>query len=244
MARILIVDERSVYRTGLRILIETNIPHAKVLEATSPLNASAQIRTEEFIDLILIDMDESRFQSIEPLRQAYDASVATRWVIISAQETRTNILASLAAGFYGFISKHQPDNEILGAIRDVLSGRIYVPMSLADTRDLYPGNDAQAMVPVDEKIFKLTARQREVLSLIAHGLSNKEIGRALHITEATTKIHAAALMRILGVRNRTAAAFKAATLIEIVNKLELRANLYPMGAQFDASQKLRLTNGS
>jgi DNA-binding NarL/FixJ family response regulator len=244
MARILIVDERSVYRTGLRILIEANIAHAKVLEANSPLNASAQIRAEEFIDLILVDMDETRFQSIEPLRQAYDASAATRWVIISASATRTNILASLAAGFYGFISKHQPDNEILDAIRDVLSGRIYVPFSLADTRDVYSNSDAHASLPIDEKIFKLTVRQREVLSLIAHGLSNKQIGRALHITEATTKIHAAALMRILGVRNRTAAAFKAATLIEIINGLELRTNSCSMDAQFDAPRKLRLTSGN
>ena len=62
-------------------------------------------------------------------------------------------------------------------------------------------------------VLKLTKRQREVLPLLARGLSNKEIARALAIAEATTKIHLAALLRALGVRNRTEAAYKAANLI-------------------------------
>jgi DNA-binding NarL/FixJ family response regulator len=61
-------------------------------------------------------------------------------------------------------------------------------------------------------VLKLTTRQREVLSLLARGLSNKEIARTLDIAEATTKIHMAALLRALGVRNRTEAAFKAVKL--------------------------------
>jgi DNA-binding NarL/FixJ family response regulator len=62
-------------------------------------------------------------------------------------------------------------------------------------------------------VLKLTKRQREVLTLLARGLSNKEIARTLEIAEATTKIHMAALLRALGVRNRTEAAYKAANLV-------------------------------
>ena len=68
---------------------------------------------------------------------------------------------------------------------------------------------------IDTDGFKLTARQREVLSLLTCGKSNKEIARALGIAEATTKIHLAALLRALGVRNRTEAAFKAGTLVNV-----------------------------
>ena len=74
-------------------------------------------------------------------------------------------------------------------------------------------------------VLKLTKRQREVLSLLAQGLSNKEIARALVIAEATTKIHMAALLRGLGVRNRTEAAFKAANLVnstELVSASQFR----------------------
>ncbi len=244
MARILIVDESSVYRTGLRLIINAYIPHSEVLEANSHLNAYTQIRTDEFIDLILVDVEDFHFQFIESLRRAFNASTATRWAIISKSESRTNILATLAAGFYGFIPKHGSDSEIINAIMDVLSGRIYVPISLANSDAVSPGSGEPVMRPVDKEPFMLTARQQEVLSLIAHGLSNKEIGRELHITEATTKIHAAALMRILGVRNRTAAASKAAALIDIIDKLELRTTLYPMDAQFGASRKMRLSSGN
>ena len=244
MARILIVDESSVYRTGLRLIINAYIPHSEVLEANSHLNAYTQIRTDEFIDLILVDVEDFHFQFIESLRRAFNASTATRWAIISKSESRTNILATLAAGFYGFIPKHGSDSEIINAIMDVLSGRIYVPISLANSDAVSPGSGEPVMRPVDKEPFMLTARQQEVLSLIAHGLSNKEIGRELHITEATTKIHAAALMRILGVRNRTAAASKAAALIDIIDKLELRTSLHPMDAQFGASRKMRLSSGN
>ena len=68
---------------------------------------------------------------------------------------------------------------------------------------------------IDTDGFKLTARQREVLSLLTRGKSNKEIARLLGIAEATTKIHMAALVRALGVRNRTEAAFKAGTLVNV-----------------------------
>jgi DNA-binding NarL/FixJ family response regulator len=74
-------------------------------------------------------------------------------------------------------------------------------------------------------ILKLTKRQREVLTLLARGLSNKEIARALAIAEATTKIHMAGLLRGLGVRNRTEAAFKAANLVsstELVSASQCR----------------------
>ena len=78
--------------------------------------------------------------------------------------------------------------------------------------------EALPTLSTEADILKLTKRQREVLTLLARGLSNKEIARALEIAEATTKIHMAALLRGLGVRNRTEAAFKAANLI---NSMEL-----------------------
>jgi DNA-binding NarL/FixJ family response regulator len=73
--------------------------------------------------------------------------------------------------------------------------------------------EALPTLSTEADVLKLTKRQREVLSLLARGLSNKEIARALDIAEATTKIHMAALLRGLGVRNRTEAAFKAANLV-------------------------------
>ena len=126
--------------------------------------------------------------------------------------------ATLAAGFHGFISKRQSDAEILAAVMDILAGRIYVPKSFAKMGDgdALSGRFDREAVPTlstEADVLKLTKRQREVLTLLARGLSNKEIARTLAIAEATTKIHVAALLRALGVRNRTEAAYKAANFI-------------------------------
>ena len=105
-----------------------------------------------------------------------------------------------------------------------------MPLSLteAEDRDALNGRLGAEEVPMlttEVDLPKLTKRQREVLSLLAGGKSNKEIARALDIAEATTKIHMAALLRALGVRNRTEAAFKAGKL---VNFPGLPAPLSPM----------------
>ena len=87
------------------------------------------------------------------------------------------------------------------------------------------GGEEVPMLTTEVDLPKLTKRQREVLSLLAGGKSNKEIARVLGIAEATTKIHMAALLRALGVRNRTEAAFKAANLVrstELVSASQCR----------------------
>jgi DNA-binding NarL/FixJ family response regulator len=180
--------------------------------------ALSRIRNRVF-DLVLMGTGQSGLGPLDTLKAAREASPSTRFAIVSASDARADILAALAAGFCGFLSKHQSDAEILAAISDVLSGRIYVPAMLAGVGNgdaLSSQFDREALPTYSTKAdaLKLTKRQREVLSLLVRGLSNKEIARALDIAEATTKIHMAGLVRALGVRNRTEAAFKATELIQ------------------------------
>ncbi|MFZ1885654.1 MAG: response regulator transcription factor [Rhodoplanes sp.] len=217
MPRILVFDEQSVYRAGLRELISSKIPCAEVIDASDLYEALSQIR-DSFFDLVLVGTDRSDSGQLHSVKLAREAASATRFVIVSAADKRANILEVLAAGFHGFISKRQSDTDILSAVTDILSGRVYVPESLAeaDEGDLLNsrvGREALPTILTEADVLKLTKRQREVLSLLARGLSNKEIARALAIAEATTKIHLAAILRVLGVRNRTEAAYKAASLI-------------------------------
>jgi len=218
MPRILVFDGQSIYRTGLRSLINAEMPCTEVIEASNPNEALAQIRAGVF-DLMLVGTDRACLGSLDFLKLAREAAPGTRFAVISASDTRADILATLAAGFHGFISKHQSDTDILSAITEILSGRIYVPGSLADAGDCVAigrsllHREAVPTLSTKADSLKLTKRQREVLTLLARGLSNKEIARALAIAEATTKIHLAALLRALGVRNRTEAAYKAANLI-------------------------------
>lgn len=214
--RILLADACSIYRRGLRSLIETAIAHAELFEASSFSEALSLSKTKRY-DLILIDFEISRFQLFESLRRASDSSSSTRWAVISATDTRMNILASLTAGFHGFISKSQSEDQVVNAINDLLSGRIYVPSSLAEN-DIGDGstpsfNDDAPVILGDSECLMLSARQQEVLHLLARGMSNKEIAHSLNIAESTSKIYTAAVLRALGVRNRTEAAIKALKII-------------------------------
>jgi DNA-binding NarL/FixJ family response regulator len=216
MPRFLVCDGQSVYRIGLRSLIKAEIPHAEVIEASSPSEALAQIRASAF-DLALVGTDRSGVEQFDFLKAAREASPTTRFAIISASDTRADIRATVAVGFHGFISKDQSDTEILAAVRSILDGQIYIPASFAKKEDdVLAGRvdrEGSSTLRMAADVSKLTKRQREVLTLLAQGLSNKEIARALDIAEATTKIHMAALLRALGARNRTEAAFKAADLV-------------------------------
>jgi DNA-binding NarL/FixJ family response regulator len=217
MHRILVFDEQSVYRAGLRELISSKIPCAEVIDASDLHEALSQIR-DSFFDLVLVGTDRSESGQLHSVKLAREAASATRFVIVSAADKRANILEVLAAGFHGFISRRQSDTDILSAVTDILSGRVYVPESLAEADEGHLlssrfGREALPTILTEADVLKLTKRQREVLSLLARGLSNKEIALALAIAEATTKIHLAAILRVLGVRNRTEAAYKAASLI-------------------------------
>ena len=217
MPRILVLDEQTVYRIGLRSLISAEIPRAEVIEASNLPQTLDHIRNST-IDLVLVGTGRSSLAALDSLKAARKTSPATRFAVVSACDNRADILATLAAGFHGFISKRQSDTEILAAVTDILAGRIYVPASFAkmDDGDALFGRFDREAVPTlstEADVLKLTKRQREVLTLLARGLSNKEIARALYIAEATTKIHMAALLRGLNVRNRTEAAFKAANLV-------------------------------
>jgi DNA-binding NarL/FixJ family response regulator len=217
MPRILVLDEQTIYRAGLRSLISAEIPHAEVIEASNLPQALDHIRNST-IDLVLVGTGRSSLAAFDSLKAAREASPATRFAVVSASDTRADILATLAAGFHGFISKRQSDTEILAAVTSILAGVIYVPTSFAkigggDALSSQFDREALPALSTEADVLKLTKRQREVLALLARGLSNKEIARALDIAEATTKIHMAALLRGLGVRNRTEAAFKAANLV-------------------------------
>jgi DNA-binding NarL/FixJ family response regulator len=204
---------------GLVSLIRANIPCVEVIEASNLEDASSQICNCIF-DLVLVGMGRSSLGPIDSPKLAREASPATRVVIISASDTRADILATLDAGFHGFISKHQSETDILIAIKDILSDRIYVPSLIAeigdgDALDGWFSGQVLSGSSTEAAILKLTKRQREVLLLLAQGKSNKEIARSLDIAEATTKIHLAALLRVLGVRNRTEAAYKAGKLVNL-----------------------------
>jgi DNA-binding NarL/FixJ family response regulator len=167
------------------------------------------------LDLVLVDADDpgASFDVLHSVRQSHPR---TRLAALSATTNRAAILGILESGLFGFISKSQSDEEIFSAIHDILSGRIYVPSIMSQLDETIGSISAARDRVVDTSSpdreahpEKLTPRQRQILPLLAKGMSNKEIARVLKIAEGTTKIHASGLLRVLGVRNRTEAAVAA-----------------------------------
>ena len=216
MSVILVIDEHSVYRSGIRGLIEARIQHARVVEASEFESFAAN----QYFDLILIDSGSLSYRLLDLLKEVHELSPMTRFAVMSTSNTRADVLSCLSAGFHGFVNKLQSDEDMLTAINDLLSGRIYVPRWLADGDDDRP--ELPPSVNTQVEILRLTRRQNEILPMIAQGMSNKEIASHLNIAEGTTKIHTAALLRALGARNRTEAAFKAAKLIGLGIRAEGR----------------------
>jgi DNA-binding NarL/FixJ family response regulator len=189
-------------------LIEAKIPGVRVAE-TSPFELLSK---SQYFHLVLVDSGSLSSELLALLKEAHELRPATRFALMSTSNARADVLNCLSAGFHGFVNKLQTDEELIGAIEDLLSGRIYVPPWIADNDEHNP--EPSSSINGRVKSVRLTRRQVEILPLIAQGMSNKEIATRLNIAEGTAKIHTAALLHALGARNRTEAAFIAAKLVE------------------------------
>jgi DNA-binding NarL/FixJ family response regulator len=212
MYRIVIADDHGLYRRGLRLALTTGIPDAEVFDAACFDAVVSLLEQQPSIDLAILDLNMPGLFDQELLGEILSAYPNTRFAIVSADDSRAEILKALSIGLHGYIVKSLGDEEVVFAVNEILAGRIYVPALLSRTSAEQrpqmappsPGSSARRVGAGN--LPRLTSRQREVLKLMAEGYSNKEIARNLDIAEATTKIHAAAVLRELGVRNRTEAA--------------------------------------
>lgn len=208
MPRLVIADDHGLYRRGLRLVLEEALDDSVIYEEDT-LEGVLAVLAANTIDLAVLDLSMPGLHSLMDLREIRKTFTNTRFVILSAQDSGEMVLGALAAGLHGYISKSQPDHEVVAAIRDVLSGRIFVPPWLPQVSLVTSNSSETRLKPRSAQVpnpIRLTSRQRDVLALVAEGLSNKEIAARLSIAETTTKIHVAASMRALGARNRTEAA--------------------------------------
>jgi DNA-binding NarL/FixJ family response regulator len=211
MYRIVIADDHGLYRRGLRLALTAGIPGVEIFEASCFDAVLSLLAEQAFVDLAVLDLNMPGLFNQEVLSGILSAYPDTRFAIVSGNDSRAEILTALSIGLHGYIVKSQKDEEVVLAVNEILSGRIYVPAllsrpSAAQATHAQPSEKVQHRRTTSANLGRLTSRQKEVLKLMAEGYSNKEIARDLEIAEATTKIHAAAVLRELGVRNRTEAA--------------------------------------
>jgi DNA-binding NarL/FixJ family response regulator len=193
---ILIADDHSLYRAGVRQLLTRALPQAVLHESADAEGTRQTVGTHPELDLVLLDLAMPGGGGLALLRALAEVAPAVPVVVLSASENPADVRGALQGGASGFIPKSSSDEVILAAVRLVLSGGVYVPPVLLDRQP--HGPDAAGLAA-------LTPRQRDVLDLLGQGKSNKEIGNDLGLSEATVKQHMSAILKALGASNRVQA---------------------------------------
>ena len=201
---VLIADDHPLVRDALSRMVCRLDPQAKIEEA-GDFAALVEIVERKAPDLLLLDLNMPGMDTLSGLRRLRERFPSLTTVVASGQDDPVTIRAVLASGASGFVSKADPPETFLIALRLVASGGVYVPARmLGDFRNGAP--------PAGADPSGLTPRQRDVLDLLLQGHPNKQIARSLGLTEGTVKIHIAAILRALQARNRTEAVLKARAL--------------------------------
>lgn len=201
---VLIADDHAVFRIGLMQLFRRCLKVKRFFEAEC-FEDVIDLLKERDITLAIIDLRMPGLSGPKDISRMRLLRPDTRIVVLSASDSREDILDALSAGVHGYIVKTQHTDQLIDRLRYVLSGEIYVPPILAEQ----PPQSAEGVGlshgdQLGEK--SLSSRQREVLKGLVEGKSNKEIAQSLKVAEGTVKMHLAALFRVLGASNRAHAA--------------------------------------
>ncbi|MEU7895349.1 response regulator transcription factor [Nonomuraea sp. NPDC049152] len=206
MIRILLADDQALVRTGFRMILENAEDMQVVGEAGDGAEAAA-IALELQPDIVLMDVRMPEVDGVEATRRicARDDAGRTRVLILTTFDLDEYVYAALQTGASGFLLKDTLASDLLSAIRMVARGDpVVAPSATRRLLERYV-RTAPAQVTSTADLNVLTEREREVLGLIARGLSNIEIADRLYLSEGTVKTHVSRLLSKLGLRDRVQA---------------------------------------
>lgn len=203
MIRVFLVDDQSLVRSGFRMLIEAEDDMDVVGEASDGAEAVAALSADP-ADVALMDIRMPVMDGVEATRRIVDADLGTQVLVLTTFDLDEYVFAALKAGASGFMLKDARPEELLSAIRDVAAGDAVVAPSA--TRRLLdhvvPSLPVHPASGPDPRLDVLTDRELEVLTEIASGATNAEIGARLYMAEGTVKTHIGRLLSKLQARDR------------------------------------------
>jgi two-component system, NarL family, response regulator DevR len=199
--RVFLLDDHEIVRRGIADLIESADDLAVVGEAGTTAEALARIPAAR-PDVAVLDARLPDGSGIDVCRDIRSERPEIRCLILTSYDDNDAIFAAVMAGAAGYLLKEIRGNSLIDAIREVAAGKSLLDPAVTErllTR-LREG------APRDEKLESLTAREREILTLIADGLTNRQIGERLFLAEKTVKNYVSGLLAKLGMQRRTQAA--------------------------------------
>lgn len=201
----IVTDDDPFFRLALASVLADHFGVRRVHQAGS-LDEAIEVLAEcPAVGLALFDLAMPGMASPANLAAVRECRPHVTAVVVSASIRREDVFQALRAGVHGFIPKATSVEALVRALGMVRDGFVFVP-SFITRADFAPAGGTAGSPAGREARASLTRRQRQVLDLIAAGQSNKEIARTLSLGEGTVKIHVTALLRVLGVPNRSAAA--------------------------------------
>jgi two-component system, NarL family, response regulator DevR len=204
---ILVVDDHGLVREGLRTLLDSQDDLHVVGEASTAGEALALVRHLR-PDVVVLDVRLPDRDGVFICNEIRELSPETRILVCSGLADGSALIEAAKAGADGFVSKEAANAEIVDAVRRVANGAAVLGSTSAQVMFHYLRRHG----PVDSKLSVLSEREREVLGLLAEGLTNREIAARLFISEKTVRNHVSGVLRKLDFRHRTEAALFAAPL--------------------------------
>ncbi|SES33112.1 two component transcriptional regulator, LuxR family [Lentzea xinjiangensis] len=205
MIRVLLADDEAMIRAGLAAVLATDPEVAVVAEAADG-RAAVELTHAHQPDVVLMDIRMPHLDGLAAARELRDVAPV---VMLTTFDEDEYVAQALEDGASGFLLKAADPRELLIAVRAVADGAAYLSPRVARRvlAGLRPGLTRPAAAK--RKVEALTPRERDVLALVGHGLSNQEIAARLHLAEGTVKAHLSAILRRLDVQNRVQAAITA-----------------------------------
>jgi DNA-binding NarL/FixJ family response regulator len=202
--RVLVVDDQELVRSGFCVILESVDGIAVVGEAATgeaAVSASAAHRP----DVVLMDIRMPGMDGLEATRLITRGPLAPKVVMLTTFDLDEYVYQALRAGASGFLLKDSPRADLIAAVRAAAAGHaLLAPSVTRRLIEVFVRRPPQ-LAPSPARLASLTAREREVLVLLARGGSNAEIAAALFVTEATVKTHVGNLLAKLGLRDRVQA---------------------------------------
>lgn len=205
--RILIVDDHSLMRQGLKQILEIEDDIEVVglaIDGEEALDKCLKLKPH----VILMDINMPNMNGIQALRRIKDMGIDTKVIMLTIHEDREYLFETVNIGAEGYVLKDAESDSLVRAIRNVYGGESYIHPSLA-TEFVKEYKSRGKSTDKEHGKNKLTRREYEVLTLIAEGLNNKEIGESLFISEKTVKNHVSNIFKKIEVNDRTQAAIYA-----------------------------------
>ncbi len=205
--RVMLVDDQVLLRTGFRMVLQAQPDMEVVAEAGDGAEA-VEVLSVTNVDVVLMDVRMPRLDGVEATRKICGDGHEgpPKVLILTTFDLDEYAFSALKAGASGFLLKDVPPDELLGAIRAVHSGdAVVAPSTTRRLLDRFAPMLPQTNAPANAAVDRLTDRERQVMLLVAQGLSNGEIARRLVLSEATVKTHVGRILTKLDLRDRVQA---------------------------------------